>query len=904
MLACPFHSSIALLQLDFKRATSTTLPETGNAILREGDFEYRLPVDRLPIDRCIERALGRDEDNHQRQAFLDHPVPQPGIYETNHQEQVFQDHPMPVYERNHQQEELQAHPLPQPEVLYFNGDAAASHPNFEHPSQARVGTSRRSRSPLSGNNDGVPENAQGYSAFAPPPPGGPGASNNEPIDLAEADEELPPERLRGGGSSPPLNYSDEPLVDETCLAAVPVDKWNYLPVYTLVATSNEGALGSDATLVGFVRPLAADLNGRIPELVEVEYYYLSNLGYFDKPKTGEFESEELLVVDVKSETEAARVINKLRAQNLGPGSNASVNPPKPSSSHCKWRGNALSFVKRLKDMKILGELPDGRQVVWISNDPAALYISVTDDKTLDESNYSLSTTISQRQYLSLIGKQEGYASASCPILKAPRPDRHFCLWGCSVTSGATGELEFSREALNFESRQELDQHHSECHKFSLETDGTELGARGRFVRVAEAQPICELNAQLSSAIIARVPTLWELAVKESLSPCTLPSGVEFAKSPSRECLVIPWCTASVETVLTTLKQAPSDLARLVHLWSRIGRLFELEGSGEFRLTQSEFQDRILSHKDFEGSAKIDGKGHSCETLATSDGFKAKRCFDCALCALPWEKAVAWCKSSENRLSPGNPSRLYRGIGCALISDVSFSRSSGDDEAAIPGLLGDAKSLLLRIVASLPDILKLAGMSTELDPLAGHRLWDKDNFTVWKAFVIDVTNPCMLAQAFTVLLASIQRVEFPRWWKSEGGGWSTAQMILASPSLPALFLHLYVFDAAVAEVVANACNKESTDTSRRKTPGSLKKRMEKYLKKADELGFPRFKGAYDTYCCFCDDGGSLLCCELCQNVQHQTCCDPPITRSDELESWICDSCINDIHAQTHESLAGA
>ena len=66
-----------------------------------------------------------------------------------------------------------------------------------------------------------------------------------------------------------------------------------------------------------------------------------------------------------------------------------------------------------------------------------------------------------------------------------------------------------------------------------------------------------------------------------------------------------------------------------------------------------------------------------------------------------------------------------------------------------------------------------------------------------------------------------------------------------------------------------------------------------LQKAEKLGFSRFEGTHHDACCFCDDGGNLLCCELCDNTQHHACCDPPIQDSSDLEYWICDSCINDI-----------
>jgi hypothetical protein len=262
--------------------------------------------------------------------------------------------------------------------------------------------------------------------------------------------------------------------------------------------------------------------------------------------------------------------------------------------------------------------------------------------------------------------------------------------------------------------------------------------------------------------------------------------------------------------------------------------------------------------------------------------------------LPWEKAASWKKAPQDPATASKDSNgLYRGIGCALVTDALFSSSDLGLAEDLPGFLGEAKSILLRVASNIPDSLKLTGKAAgECDPLADHRIWDRPHyFKVWRRFVLDVYNASMLAQSFTVLLASIDRKKLPWWWRNESAGWSTAQLVLACPSLSTLLLHLYVLDVAIAEFIASTCLK--TSTPKRRISGSVKNRMGKYLKLANDLGFERFDGTHEIFCCFCDDGGSLLCCELCKNVQHKNCCDPPIERMDELDCWICDSCINDI-----------
>ena len=155
--------------------------------------------------------------------------------------------------------------------------------------------------------------------------------------------------------------------------------------------------------------------------------------------------------------------------------------------------------------------------------------------------------------------------------------------------------------------------------------------------------------------------------------------------------------------------------------------------------------------------------------------------------------------------------------------------------------------------------------------------------------MDASSTLMLSQAYVTLLASIQKNKLPNWWKCESTGWSTAQVIMTSPSLSFLQLHIYVLDGAIAEFLCSAL--QDSPAAQRVSSGSTKDRVEKYSKLAKKVGFPKFNGVHNEVCYVCEDGGLLLCCDLCENTAHPNCFDPPVP--EDLDAWICSGCINDI-----------
>jgi hypothetical protein len=854
--AIPERIHWMILRFDYKRAVSTTYPETGDAVFFEGMHQYRSPVDRLPIDRCIERALQDDVRRNlgQQQMALQQP------YSTL--------------------SPPEGRPMGYPQQ-----------PGPQYPPNAHyAATQWQNQSPV--------EHA------ATPP------YNNSrgPPDQSAAD------RIRGGGPLPGERLpedgpSTEPYED-TCLADIDVNTWLDRAVFSMVQTSADGDVNEKATLIGFVKSFETVEGDEIPEAVKIEAHYLSNVGYFDEPRSYDFDPENLWIVETDSGSSKSNIVKKIismRRHSPFPGSTLPAETEQQDSSrHTTAQSSsqrsafikmAMGYIRRIGHMSVLGELPDGREVLWIQSDPRALYIRAADD-CFREAGHSQFSLAAQLQYISVLDKQAKSGSgASFPILRECDPASYCCLWGCSLLSG--------NEVLSFRTREEVNAHYVKCHSFAPNADITSFGETGQFARIPEGDILCDFGAALTTSICARWPSLIEDADKKA-SPSfeTTPDGLVFRRSPTGSQLSFN-LSGRFKKVITGIlqQQNPADPTVYLHcrLWSRIARLFAVDEGGLFRLTPTEFQEHFIkasgANKPNVASEHPGKECFSCERVTTSHSAPSKGSMNCSLCTLSCEKVVRW-RQGHDMSSDETP--ICRSLGCALWGDVSAPERPVSSEESIPGNLGQAKSLLLRVASYVPEPLRLLGDVVGLDPLAGCRIWNDQNFEIWKSFVREGANIRMLAQAFVAMLASIHKERLPRWWRHEGGGWSTPQAFLVDPTRPAFFLHLYVFDAAVAEFTSTIYLQESNISGKRRpNSGSLSRRMKAFLKMSDKLGFNRFAGAHQDTCCFCDEGGSLLCCELCDNVQHVLCCDPPVENTDELESWICDRCINDINLKTSQ-----
>jgi hypothetical protein len=272
------------------------------------------------------------------------------------------------------------------------------------------------------------------------------------------------------------------------------------------------------------------------------------------------------------------------------------------------------------------------------------------------------------------------------------------------------------------------------------------------------------------------------------------------------------------------------------------------------------------------------------------------CHECSLCSLPFERYLVCTVPSEHKENHSKY-RFSRSLGCSLMSDTALAEQPSYSDGNIPGWLGEGKSLLLKIARLIPSSLKNAtdDFREEADPLRSFRIFDNEaNYATWLSFVAECTCTEMLAQALVALLASIQRTKLPDWWSRRNSGWSTPYAIMRESNLSALYLHIYVLDAALSGIISRPLEEKTNPHNKSNGANDVQnRRMKQYWERAMAQGYKAFEGNNHDKCYHCSDGGHLLCCELCPNVQHHECCDPKLNNDVKLDHWICDSCINDL-----------
>ena len=240
---------------------------------------------------------------------------------------------------------------------------------------------------------------------------------------------------------------------------------------------------------------------------------------------------------------------------------------------------------------------------------------------------------------------------------------------------------------------------------------------------------------------------------------------------------------------------------------------------------------------------------------------------------------------------------YRDTGCLPIGDICL-----DDVNTYPTdcgdiSIGDAKSMLLALVSSIPESIRTMKPSSKVnaDNIVDHvspqmQLWSEDGFDSWRLFVLGCRDVRSLGQAFVALVFSLN-IELPEWWESEGIGWSPLQ---ASYSLSSLLFHLQVFEAALMEFISITSIPFKADMNQH-VPEDLisfpyDKQVSITLERAKEVGLDRFKGDYQYYCSICQDGGDVLCCELCCNVGHASCYK---LADGNVDDFVCFACMTDV-----------
>jgi hypothetical protein len=246
------------------------------------------------------------------------------------------------------------------------------------------------------------------------------------------------------------------------------------------------------------------------------------------------------------------------------------------------------------------------------------------------------------------------------------------------------------------------------------------------------------------------------------------------------------------------------------------------------------------------------------------------------------KSVVDSKSNIQCLLCRNSQDL-KGRGCALFSSDSIPESmvvGMKIEEAINRLLPTSsdldilKILLLRVAGSVPSSLQ--SKFTVFAQVPSHSLWS--SLDMWIEYVSRSVNIHMVAQAFIVLLCSLNKQKLPRWWKASKCGWSSSVVTLQSPSISKIAHVMYTLDNAIAEFrTTMGKDLRSGEHHNREDFTEIldaMKSTEKYHlmeQLAKKFGIKPYDGEWKDNCMQCDLEGDLLCCEYCPNVIHQHQC---------------------------------
>jgi len=304
-----------------------------------------------------------------------------------------------------------------------------------------------------------------------------------------------------------------------------------------------------------------------------------------------------------------------------------------------------------------------------------------------------------------------------------------------------------------------------------------------------------------------------------------------------------------------------------------------------------------------------------------------------------------CTSSENMIlsneidMTSSTQPIKHGAGCSIICELCFKKhnnpfrhiilKAADALNPIQGQLDAVKLFMIKTAANIPPSLFPScskSCAKYVIPLLDHEIWNETNLQIWIEFVSQCINSRMIAQAYVILLSSINKKRMPQWWKSSRSGWTSSYAIMNMPTLSKLALHLHVLDVAVAQFMANRSvqqpkpskisttqnnkkddekkmeddqNKNKGPKKRRKLPTellnlSLKQQMETVIQWAQQSGIPLHDGITDDDCHICDNGGFVLCCEFCVNVAHPECIGFKGKKEGIDWDFVCDECAKDIY----------
>ncbi|CAB9513770.1 expressed unknown protein [Seminavis robusta] len=535
---------------------------------------------------------------------------------------------------------------------------------------------------------------------------------------------------------------------------------------------------------------------------------------------------------------------------------------------------------------VLGHFPDGRSMLWLPNDPCALYV-----EELARNQVHVCEDVFRKLVLDQNNERESNARLTLGN------HAHSCLWGCTYYEQQSPQSQL--QLVSFPSEVELRKHYVDTHSFGNgNKQACQFESSAKFFRVSNTRTVQKLIAQLTAAACLCSAKLSDLAkTGEAAASVVGPHGSTIVCGPSRFRLSL-----SVDDIVSTIRSGPravnrsqsfqaNPLHQILPLLAKTVFLFDLKSDTSLRLSSGALKglQNVEAKKELGGLSLPPYRSH-CSIFPQSPARSSGKCTGCSLCVLDAERTLEHHTANK---------RYNCGFGETDLSmPVPCSR----------GYLGFAKLLLLRIARDIPTQLQPSLFNGKKDELGNLRkqVWKPTVGRSFRRFIRQSTSIQAVTQAFVVLLASVELRELPLWWKAEQFGWSEGtQQLLLAPSKSALILNMNLFDLALSEYMGRVQGERPyrtlVDGSHNLVPESFRgmpaeARIKAVLEAAAKHDLPRFHGVHASACCICEEEGRLFRCEFCDCVVHKECCSPELQ---DPEQWVCNACAVDVMELTSD-----
>jgi len=618
-------------------------------------------------------------------------------------------------------------------------------------------------------------------------------------------------------------------------------------------------------------------------------------------------------------------------------------------------------LRRTNQATPLGFLPDGRALCWIQSDPKALYVRDLEASRAKSLSF-LEFTKRQQDFKAILDR-----NGRRHKLYFDGSKKYHCLWGCTVPRCNSQGYDVSvnvSQAMAFEDTEGYQAHVNLSHNFGSCTNSSHK----MWLRIHEGCDIQRLCHNLTSAVCLRCTEMTSFAA--SFLPRKKDTAI---LHPSSEVLMDILVfderllhAMSTERDTLSFSNLPRFLDRatkdLIRLWSRIYRLFSVEENGLFRFSNDDLYNPYLvtngvaalpkNVSEDAPNATLRSLSRAYQTCNCFNGLKPghRECVDCPLCLGIDECAFSANTEKDESLESSVPEIV--GIGCSLFSSLFIENNNlvRDNKQNISWKPHDnveltldvLKNLFITVALHVPPLLRKSGDTGKVPKktalgsirILNRSIWENEGTVkLWSKYVMACLNARMLAQAFVVLLKSVVIEKMPKWWKAAKIGWCRGvAVLLQNPDFSSLAFQLYVFDAAVTNVLASELcgvaikDKTSKNISKivEEEPNlervplrknieemaayvgedvikesmkhlnkvAIRDRMKTIFQWAKRLSVTCFDGEHNGSCVKCNDGGNLMCCEFCNQVQHCKCCSPPLAKIPDFD-WACDDCVCDI-----------